>query len=184
LETATKTDEELAFEAAREGSDGPAFVTLVERFRARVWRVCFRMLGNEQDAHDAAQEVFLRLFLQRQQFEGRSKYGTWVHGIAIRVCLTQRRGRSRRSKHETLQPEQTHDSPEPHHAEANPQLKLDLLQMLDTLDDEDRAILLMKYAEGHEYEELAEIFGMGVSALKMRVSRAREKLRERFPEMT
>jgi RNA polymerase sigma-70 factor (ECF subfamily) len=54
--------------------------------------------------------------------------------------------------------------------------------MLDTLDDEDRAILLLKYAEGHDYEELSQIFELSPSALKMRVSRAREKLKQRFPE--
>ncbi len=95
-----QTDEQLAALAAREGSDGPAFVALVERFRPRVWRICFRLMGNEQDADDAAQEVFVRLFFSRAKFEGRSKYATWVHAIAVRTCLTLRRGRGRRRKHE------------------------------------------------------------------------------------
>ena len=67
LEVTERTDEQLAAEAAREGSDGPAFVALVERFRQRVWRICYRLLGNEQDANDAAQEVFVRLFTQPDQ---------------------------------------------------------------------------------------------------------------------
>src|ERR1700727_1147737 len=74
-----QTDEQLAALAAREGSDGPAFVALVERFRPRVWRICFRLMGNEQDANDAAQEVFVRLFFNRAKFAGRSAYATWVH---------------------------------------------------------------------------------------------------------
>ena len=181
VEVHDRTDEELAAEAAREGSDGPAFVALVDRFRARVWRICFRLLSNEQDANDAAQEVFLRLFLHRKTFEGRSKYATWVHGIAVRACLTIRRGRSRRQKREVLGPDDTWEQNEPDREAPAEGLKLDLLKMLDTLEDEDRAILLMKYAEGHDYDELAEIFGMTPSALKMRVSRAREKLKQRFP---
>ena len=84
LDVLQQTDEALAAEAAREGSDGPAFVALVERFRQRVWRICYRLLGNEADAHDAAQEVFVRLFLHRTRFDGRSKYATWVHAIAVR----------------------------------------------------------------------------------------------------
>ena len=82
------TDEQLAAEAARESSDGPAFVALVDRFRQRVWRICYRLLGNEQDSSDAAQEVFVRLFFEREKFEGRSKYSTWVHAIAVRTCLS------------------------------------------------------------------------------------------------
>jgi len=54
------------------------------------------------------------------------------------------------------------------------------MDMLETLDEEDRALLILKYAEGYEYEELAAIFDLSVSACKMRISRAREKLQERF----
>ncbi|HWL75225.1 MAG TPA: sigma factor, partial [Burkholderiaceae bacterium] len=72
------SDEQLAAEAAREGSDGPAFRALADRHRDRVWRICYRLMGNEHDAGDAAQEVLVRLFLHRAKFEGRSKYTTWV----------------------------------------------------------------------------------------------------------
>jgi RNA polymerase sigma-70 factor (ECF subfamily) len=56
--------------------------------------------------------------------------------------------------------------------------------MLETLDEEDRALVIMKYAEGYEYEELSEVFGLSVSACKMRVSRARERMRTRFSDRT
>jgi RNA polymerase sigma factor (sigma-70 family) len=54
--------------------------------------------------------------------------------------------------------------------------------MLETLDEEDRAVLLLKYAEEYSYEELADVFSLSVSACKMRVSRARDELQRRFPE--
>jgi len=181
IDQTTLSDEQLAAEAAREGSEGLAFRTLLERFRQPVWRICFRLMGNEHDAHDAAQEVFVRLFLHRAKFEGRSKYSTWVHGIAVRTCLTLRRGRGRRKKREELAPEGTLEQA-PGAAGATPGLSLDLTKMLDALDDEDRAMMLLKYAEDHSYEDLAEIFGLSVSACKMRLSRAREKLKELFPE--
>ena len=76
VEISELSDEQLAGMAAREGSDGPAFVALVDRFQDRVWRVCYRLMGNADDASDSAQEVFVRLFMQRAQFEGRSKYST------------------------------------------------------------------------------------------------------------
>lgn len=182
LEVIERTDEQLAAEAAREGSDGPAFVALVERFRQRVWRICFRLLGNEQDASDAAQEVFLRLFTNRTKFEGRSKYGTWVHAIAVRTCLTIRRGRGRRKKHEDTVSDEQWQRQQPQQTPARPGLALDLMRMMEILDDEDRAMLILKYAEGHDYEELSEIFDLSVSACKMRLSRAREKLQQRFPD--
>ncbi len=177
-----RTDEELAAEAARETSDGPAFVAIVERFRQRVWRICYRLLCDEQDAADAAQEVFLRLFLHRGEFAGRSKYATWVHGVALRTCLGLRRSRGRRRRHETLAPEPQWESRQAARSDAPPGLAMDLMKMLETLDEEDRAMLILKYAEGYDYEELAAIFELSVSACKMRVSRAREKLQQRFPE--
>lgn len=180
LNVTERTDEELAQLASREGSDGPAFVAILERYRQRVWSVCYRLMGNEHDASDAAQEVFVRLFVNRGKFEGRSKYSTWVHGVALRTCLGIRRGRGRRQKHEhVVGNEET--APE---AMARPEppagLSLDLVQILDTLDEDDRALLLLKYAEGYSHEELAAIFEISVSACKMRISRAREKIQKQF----
>lgn len=176
------TDEQLAAEVARESSDGPAFVALVDRFRQRVWRICFRLLSNEQDANDAAQEVFVRLFVHREKFAGRSKYSTWVHGIAVRTCLAMRRSRGRRQRHESVLADDRWESRQPARRASAPGLSLDLVQMLETLDEEDRAMLLLKYAEGYDYEELAAIFELSVSACKMRISRAREKLQERYTD--
>ena len=181
LETDQRSDEQLAAEAAREGSDGPAFTALCARYQERVWRICCRLVGNTEDASDAAQEVLVTMFMQRAQFKRDSRYSTWVHGIAIRTCLMLRRGSGRRRQRETkaLQQRQRGDSI----GGGNPQdVSLDLVQILETLDEEERAMLIMKYAEGHSYIELAAMFGKTASACKMRISRAREQLTERFPE--
>lgn len=172
---ADQTDEALAAEAAREGSDGPAFVELLNRYRERVWRICFRLLGNAEDAQDAAQEVFVRLFTERDRFHGRSKYSTWVHGIALRTSLMFRRGRGRRRRHEAAA-----GSDQPLGETHEPGLALDLEQMLEGLDEEDRAMVILKYCENYSYDELAEMFGLSAAACKMRVSRAKEKIQEQF----
>ncbi len=175
-----QSDETLAAEAAREGSDGPAFMELLGRYRERVWRICYRLLGHADDAQDAAQEVFVRLFTGRNKFDGRSKYSTWVHGVAVRTCLMLRRSRGRRQRHEAAAARNSQtllESPEPG-------LSLDLEQMLDQLDEEDRALLILKYCENYSYEELAEMFGLSAAACKMRVSRAKEKIQREFlPEV-
>jgi RNA polymerase sigma-70 factor (ECF subfamily) len=171
------TDEELAFEAAREGSDGPSFTALLARHQDRVWRICYRLMGNADDASDAAQEVFVRLFQLRGKFAGRSRYTTWVHGIAIRTCLMMRRARGRRRRHEMAVAAAT--SPD---AQGQAEAMLDVYRMLETVDEEDRALLILKYAEGYSHDDLAEMFELSVSACKMRIARARQRLQERFPE--
>lgn len=180
MDLTDQSDEQLAAMAAREGSDGPAFVALVSRFRDRVWRTCYRLMGNADDASDAAQEVFVRLFLHRDRFAGRSRYSTFVHGVTLRTCLAIRRARGRRERRVGL----GDTSLAAGHDEAAPGLRMDLMKMLETLDEEDRAMMILKHAEGHSYEELAEMFGLTESACKMRLSRAREKLKQRFPELS
>lgn len=176
------TDEQLAAEAAREGSDGPAFAELMRRHQERIWRVCYRLMDNAEDASDAAQEVLVRMFLGRQKFAGLSKYTTWLHGIAIRTCLSLRRGRGRRRKHESLAQEQETRTTERQAEASSPEQAIDLNLILSGLDEEDRALLILKYAEGYSHEELAAMLQISVSACKMRISRACEKLRERYPE--
>jgi RNA polymerase sigma-70 factor, ECF subfamily len=182
LEITAKTDEQLVAEAAREASDGPAFNELVARHRDRVWRVCYRLLGNDHDAGDAAQETFVGLFLGRAAFEGRSKFSTWLHAIALRTCLKLRRARGRRRRHENTVEQLPENPTGAATGTVPPGLALDLAWMLETLDEEDRALLLLKYAENYSYEELAELFQLSTSACKMRVSRARDELQRRFPE--
>jgi RNA polymerase sigma factor (sigma-70 family) len=179
VQSETLTDEQLAAEAAREGSDGPAFVALVDRFQERIWRICYRLMSNEADAHDATQEVFVRMFVHRAKFEGRSKYSTWLHSLAVRTCLTMRRGRGRRQQHEEpAQAETLGDATARHETSADTQL--DLLQMLEILDDEDRALVLLKYTEDYSYDDLAQMFGISESACKMRIMRAKEKIQRHF----
>jgi RNA polymerase sigma-70 factor (ECF subfamily) len=178
------SDEQLAAQAAREDSNGPSFTALLDRHRRRIWRICYRLMGNEEDANDAAQEVFVALFLQRTRFEGRSRYATWMQSIAVQTCLTLRRSRGRRQRREAAAAEwEARDSQSRDHA-TQTNVSLDLMQMLDTLEEEDRALVIMKYAEDYSYEELAGIFGRTESFCKMRISRARETLKANFPQET
>lgn len=175
------SDEALVALAARESSDGPAFSQLVQRHRERVWRICYRLLGNDHDAQDAAQEVFVRLFVNLSKFEGRSRFTTWLHGIALRTSLSLRRSRTRRRLRETKASEAQPDAMDARSATACP-LSPEVRELLDELSEEDRAMVILKYAEGYTFEELAEMFEMTTSACKMRVSRARERLRLRHGE--
>lgn len=181
---AALSDDDLAAQAAREGSDGVAFTALMDRFRDRVWRVCWRLMGTRHDAEDAAQEVFVRLFFERGRFAGRSRYSTWLHGVAIRTCLGMRRSRSRRRRREVAGSAAGDDGLDRIEAQADARpgqaAAVDAAdaahKLLAGLDEDDRALVLMKFAENHDYEALAEMFDSTPGALRMRISRIREKL--------
>ena len=179
LSQTTQSDEQLAFEAARERSDGPAFTELASRFRERVWRICYRIMGHADDAADATQDVLVRMFLRRAHFEGRSLYSTWVHGIAVRTCLSLRRAHGRRQRRVALIPDLDLDTASGA-TKTEPGTSLDLERMLDSLSDIDRALLVMKHSENHNYQELSQMFGLSESACKMRISRAVGRLREKY----
>ena len=170
------TDEQLLAQAAAEDSDGLAFTTLVRRHRDTVWRLCYRLMGNAEDAEDAAQEVFLRLFAKRDRFEGRSKFTTWLHAITVRTCLTMRRSRGRRQRRETaVEPSAMADVATAQTAGADH--ALDATTLLADLSEEDRALLILKYAENYSIDDLCQMFELSPSACKMRLSRAKEKVR-------
>ena len=181
---AALSDDDLAAQAAREGSDGVAFTALMDRFRDRVWRVCWRLMGTRHDAEDAAQEVFVRLFFERGRFAGRSRYSTWLHGVAIRTCLGMRRSRSRRRRREVAGSAAGDDGLDRIEAQADARpgqaAAVDAAdaahKLLAGLDEDDRALVLMKFAENHDYEAVAEMFDSTPGALRMRISRIREKL--------
>lgn len=171
-------DEQLAAQAAREGSDGAAFTALMDRYREKVWRVCWRLMGGQHDAEDAAQEVFVRLFFERGKFAGRSTYSTWLHGVAIRTCLMLGRSRSRRQRREGPGGDEqiaTHADTQASGSNAV-DASHDIHKLLEGLDEEDRALVLMRFGESHDYEQLAEMFGTTAGACRMRISRIREKL--------
>jgi RNA polymerase sigma-70 factor (ECF subfamily) len=185
VELAEQTDEQLIALAARESSDGPAFAQLVMRHEQRVWRICYRLLGDEHDAADAAQEVFVRLFFQRDRFAGRSRFTTWLHGIAVRTCLGMARAQRRRRRRESVVAEcaanqQAADIRRRASGSGGADAAIDVDTILARLGPRDRAMMVMKYGEGHTFEELAEMFDMTASACKMRVSRAKQKLQQHF----
>jgi RNA polymerase sigma-70 factor (ECF subfamily) len=93
-ETAGASDEVLATRAAAKETE--AFDELVVRYQHRVYRLAYRLVGNDQDALDVTQDVFLQLFRRLHTFRGESRFGTWLYRIATNTALMHRRAHARR----------------------------------------------------------------------------------------
>src|SRR6267378_6515683 len=89
---------DLAFVAKARGGDNDAFRVLVERHSRPLFRMAFRMTGNEQDAEDVVQDSFLRAYRQLGKFDERASFGTWLYRIAVNCSLDLVRSRKRRSE--------------------------------------------------------------------------------------
>jgi RNA polymerase sigma-70 factor (ECF subfamily) len=173
----SSSDEALVI-AARRG-DTRAFGTLVHRYRDRHVRFAVRLLGSRDDAEDVLQAVFVRAYRHLDGCETPARFGAWLHTIVVNECRTfaSRRGvREARMVHDDeLLAGMPDDRPAP-----DPVLGAQIRRALRRLTHDLREAFLLKHVEQLEYQEMVEVTGASESALKMRVKRACEQLREQL----
>jgi RNA polymerase sigma-70 factor (ECF subfamily) len=173
-----------ALQRARSG-DSSAFREVVERHSRAVFRLAYRMTGNEQDAEDVVQETFLRAWKQIDHYEARSSFSTWLHRIAANCSLDLIRVRKRRDERQ----EQTTDdhqgtfatlaapSPAPDRLFYGTEVQRHVGDALGTLTPQERTAFILRHFEGLSIEEIGDALGTGVNATKNSIFRAVQKLR-------
>jgi len=177
---ATETAAILA--SARQG-DGDAFRLLVERHSRTVFRLAFRMTGNEQDAEDVVQESFFRAYRQLGRFESRANFGTWLYRIVANCSVDVMRARQSRhdqSRGESLEVVVALPASEGHGPERLAQSAEIAKQVTDALRELsalERAAFTLRHHEGRSIQEISQLLGIGTSAAKHSVFRAVKKLR-------
>jgi RNA polymerase sigma-70 factor, ECF subfamily len=180
------SDEELVSKIV----DGPerdvrVFEHLVSRYQSKVLTNC-RYLANATDADDLAQEVFVKAYFALDRFEGRSMFKTWIQRIKVNHCLN---FLQRKRELAVSLDDPALDVRGLSHPQASPLAQLEnrerqtriqrvLRQMSETL----RVPLVLREVDHCSYREIAGFLGLGESAVKMRVKRAREEFRRRFVE--
>jgi RNA polymerase sigma-70 factor (ECF subfamily) len=174
-----RVDTELV--AAAVGGDVEAFAELSRRYRGLYTRFAVRMLGNRDDAEDVLQSAFIRAYRALDRCDP-SRFGAWLYQIVANECRTYVIRRTRRERRMVRDEPGWREVATPPVVDANDTLD-DVRYALGELDIDQREAFLMKHVEELSYEEMAEITGDGVSALKMRVKRACARLRELLEEV-
>jgi RNA polymerase sigma-70 factor, ECF subfamily len=160
-------------ERARTG-DEAAFRSLYDAHVDRVYRLAYRMAGEDDLARDFTQETFVRVHQRLGQFRGESAFGTWLHAIAVSVSLNGLRRRRRDAARETdLEGMELGYSP----SQTGAEIKERLGQAIDGLPEIYRTVFLMHDLEGFNHQEIAAALDMAEGTSKARLSRARAKLR-------
>ncbi len=176
------TDEELVERARVELFHiTRAYEELMRRYQRTLFNVCARYLGNDRDADDACQEVMLKVLYGLKTFEGKSKFKTWLYSITYNECITQyRKERRKRRLLDALSLDPIEEASE----EKAPKLeeKGGLDRWLVHVNPIDREILVLRFVAELEFQEIADIMHMGLSATKMRYKRALDKLRQNFSD--
>ncbi|MGQ0814564.1 MAG: RNA polymerase sigma factor [Gemmatimonadota bacterium] len=160
--------------------DSSAYAALVERYRPRLGRYAVRMLGNQADAEDALQETFIRAYRSLARCEPK-RFHNWLFGILINRCRTYASRRARRER-VVSSDEWTVESSATQPVTNDTEWRAAIEHALEQLPAEQREAFLLKHVEELSYEEMQEITGARVPALKMRVLRAREALRRQLQE--
>ena len=157
--------------------DADAYAILVDRYYDRYARFAVHMVGNREDAEEALQDAFLRAYRSLGRYEEQERFGAWLLRILVNQCRTVATRRARRDRVFPDIGGDVWDVAEDHPAERQA-LREELDRALALLPPEQREAVLLKYTEELSYDEIAAVTGAGTSALKMRVKRACERLRE------
>lgn len=189
----SQSDEALMARVARGGQD--AFEVLLERYENAVITFCYAFVRNRDLAEELAQEAFLRVYKSAPRYKPLAKFSTWLYRIAANLCINELNKEKLRRARSIDEP--VGNSPDGsrivERIASDSKLPLTQAELreahaiveraIDRLPDEQRATLVMVEYHNLSYKEIAEILGVTVSAIKMRVKRARESLREMLRSM-
>lgn len=192
----TLSDEELAARCKTElPTDTRSYEALVQRHMDRVYGIAYRVVGTREDAEDVAQDVFLKVYHGLKTFEQHASFSTWLYRIATNSALdslekTRRRRQTNvrffgRSQHTSTGNDEVKnvearpgDTPETQVIQR--ELRECIRRVLKTLDREQARLLIMRDYDDRSYDEIAQILQAGLSAVKMRIHRARLAFQELF----
>jgi RNA polymerase sigma-70 factor (ECF subfamily) len=181
-ETAAPPVDERELVRACQAGEREAFDILVERHRRTVYQLCYRFVGNHEDASDLSQEVFLRAYRGLRNFKGGSSIATWLYRIGVNACLN--RVSQKRPIVEPLEPERHVDASTPHPVDAllRDERAARVKAAIARLPDRQRATLVLRVYHELPHEEIARILGSSVGAVKANFFHALGHLRRLLAE--
>ncbi|CAH0292884.1 ECF RNA polymerase sigma factor SigW [Peribacillus sp. Bi96] len=169
--------------------DHNAFGEIVEIYKDKVFQICFRMLGNRQEAEDLAQEAFVRAFVNIRSFNIQMKFSTWLYRIATNLCID----RLRKKKPDyyldadvagtdglNMYSQIASDMAKPEEEVESLELQETIQAEIMKLPEKYRSVIVLKYIEELSLKEISEILDLPVGTVKTRIHRGREALRKQL----
>jgi RNA polymerase sigma-70 factor (ECF subfamily) len=175
---------DLALIGRFQSGDPSAFGDIILKYQDKIYNLCRYMLGNADDAEDAAQDVFLKAYQALPKFQPNASLYTWLYRIASNTCIDYRRKPVLESlfgwsdEGETLILDRASDDPSPEKLYQLKQIDRALQECLGKLSPKLRAIIVLKEVEELSYEEMAETLDISMGTVKSRIARARGELQE------
>lgn len=167
--------------------DAAAFEEIVMAYQDKIYGICVGMLRNEQDALDAAQDTFLKIYLNLENFQSRSSFSTWAYRIAVNTCLDMIKKRKPLANVVSFDvqdapPDLGGRAPSAED-EASARFEKEALEgAISRMPEEYRTALVLRDINGLSYDEVAQAMNLNLNTVKSRISRARKALRKMLTE--
>jgi len=192
----TATDLDVADIEELLAGERQAFDRLVSRHADRIFNLCYRLLGDRDEADDCAQDIFLKVFRNVKQFRGDSKFSTWIYSIAVNTCRNRRKsadyrfwrrilrfGADSTEEGGVLNPEIEDPAPSPLTLLTRREQEILLQKAMDALPQDQKTVIVLRHVEGLSYEEICQITGYNPGTLKSKLARARQLLHKNLQSL-
>ncbi|HWO43928.1 MAG TPA: sigma-70 family RNA polymerase sigma factor [Candidatus Eisenbacteria bacterium] len=168
-----------------QAGDRAAFQELVSRYHQKVYMVILGLMRNRDDAMEVAQETFFRAYQKLDRFQGDSSFYTWLYRIAVNLSIDAQRRQKRtplefRESVDGLLEKQNEVAKDPSADLANKQLREKLLDAINDLTPEHKAVIVLRTIEGLSYRDIGEILGCSEGTVMSRLHYARKKLQQKL----
>ena len=179
------TEKQLIKQAKK--GDQDSFEALIMSCKEKAYNIAFRYMQNEEDALDAMQESFIKIFRHLSKFNEQSRFDTWVYRIVVNACKDMLRkdnkiryidARVKNQEDGDIILEIEDKAPGPENILENKEEHEYILKCLKGLSGEQREILVLRDMQGFTYDEIAEILDFPIGTVKSKISRARQKFKE------
>ena len=167
--------------------DQEAFNQLFGMYQQKIFHLCCKMLRDEEDASDATQTIFMKVFQSIDKFKKQSRLSTWIYRIAVNTCndLLRKRKSKKEAPISTITNEEEETNVDIPDDTNNPEEKLlkqeqaqTIKKALDSMKPKQRELIILRDINGFSYEEIADILKMNVGTVKSGINRARKALLE------
>jgi RNA polymerase sigma-70 factor (ECF subfamily) len=166
-----------------QSGDRQAFDELLLRYQDKVLNTCFRFIAREEDARDATQDIFIKVYHALHSFKPKATFSTWLYRIAVNHSLNIVRSNKRRAWLKSFSmaadPNELYiiaDAKDPHTKMEHDEQAALVQRALKKLNQEQRVAIILHRFEGLSYKEIAEVMNTSVSSVESRLFRARQKL--------
>lgn len=171
-------DEQEYIRRVRSG-DHAAYAVLVDAYKRMTYSIALKILGDEDEAQDAAQEGFIKAYQQLHQFEGKSRFSTWLYTIVYRTSIARKKELKRKTSPITdyLSENFAGDGYVPQLAQLqSDDIQRSMRMAIDRLPETEGLLVMLYYIDENSVREIQQITGLTIANIKIRLFRARKKL--------